>query len=56
MEDEVIVKRSQPYYDGDWAVEIGIDGNVAISFFQDNHYYSEIILNVKDGVKVVRHD
>ena len=56
-DDEIEVKQGQRrFFDEDWCVEVGVDVNVSISFFQDNHFYSEILLNVKDGVKVIRYN
>ncbi len=56
MEDEAVIKENERYCDGDWMIDVGIDGYMCITFFYNNHYFSEIMLNVKDGVKVVRHD
>lgn len=45
------------YEDEDWIVEKGVDGYFSISFFYDGHYYSEIIIKVKDSdIEVVRYD
>ena len=56
MEEKVIKQGQRLCVGDDWVVEVGVDGNVSISFFQDNHFYSEILLNVKDGVKVIRYN
>ena len=42
-----VIKRI--YEDDDWIIEI-VDGNVKVSYFEDNHFVDEIIL-LRDDLK-----
>lgn len=50
-------KTGTIYESEEWIVEEGTNGFLSISYFYNSHYYSEIILQIKDNkVHYVRSD
>jgi len=47
------------YSSDNWVVDVNKAGQIIVSYFEDGHYCSEIVLELKatkETVKVVRHD
>jgi hypothetical protein len=50
------MEKDKIYESDNWTVEVDNQKNVIVSYFEKGHYKCELVLDIKDDIKVVRAD